>query len=170
MMISQDFIVNSWPLSVSYTPLTMRWRRWPMAERAPVLLNTTSPGNQINPCVTELSDGRILVTFVSSFDGTSNDGGIRPRVVKPDGNLQEEDFQVNTTTVGYQASVDVTALSGGRAVAVWFASGPIVPDDTGGNSNVGPGETQAQVIGAGGQPEGSDFVVNATDRTSAASR
>ncbi|MBC7737707.1 MAG: hypothetical protein H7245_10930 [Candidatus Saccharibacteria bacterium] len=129
----------------------------------PVLLNTTSPGDQINSGVTELSDGRILVTFVSSFDGASNGGSIRARVIKPDGSLQEEEFKVNTTTVGYQAAVDVTALSGGRAVAVWFALGPIVPDDTGGNPNVSPGEIRAQVIGADGQPEGLDFVVNATD-------
>ena len=128
----------------------------------PMLLNSTSLGNQITPSVTELSDGRILVTFVRSFDGTTNDGGIRARVIQPDGSVLAEDFQVNTTTVGYQASVDVTALSGGRAVAVWFNSGPIVPDEAGGNPNVGPGEIRAQVIGADGRSEGSDFVVNAT--------
>jgi hypothetical protein len=127
-----------------------------------VLLNSTGLGVQYDPEAVELSDGRILITYASAWDGVGESGSIRGRILNADGTPQAEDFVLNTTTEGYQIGVDVTALSEGRALAVWFTSGPIVPDEHGGNPNVGPGEVRAQVIGADGVPVGDDFAVNST--------
>jgi Ca2+-binding RTX toxin-like protein len=113
-----------------------------------MVLNSTSVGSQYNPDVTELSDGRILVTFANYGDDS-----VLARVINQDGSLQGQDVQLNTTTDGDQEAGDVAALADGRAVAVWYEQGSD-SDQTG-------SYIRAQVIGADGQPEGDDFVVSA---------
>ena len=120
-----------------------------------MVLNSTTAGFQFNPDVTELSDGRILVTFDSESDGNPDGDSVRALVISADGSLQGPDVQLNTTTDGLQVSGDVAALADGRAVAVWYEEGS--------DSDQKGSYIRAQVIGADGQPEGDDFVVNATD-------
>lgn len=130
---------------------------------ADFLINSTTANAQYSPDAVALSDGRVLVTYASvdSADGTPD--GLRARVINADGTFQGDDFVVNTIAGGYQNAADVTALADGRALVVWFSSGPIEQDPEGGNPLVGPGEVRARIIGADGVPVGSDLQVNSTD-------
>jgi Ca2+-binding RTX toxin-like protein len=131
------------------------------------LINTTAVGGQYEPQATELSDGRILVTYGSTDDADGTPGNIRARIIGTDGVFAGDDFVVNSTPGGYQSYVDVTTLADGNALVVWFSSGVFTPDPEGGNPSFAPGEVRARIIGADGQPLGSDFQVNSTDLSSA---
>jgi Ca2+-binding RTX toxin-like protein len=126
------------------------------------LVNTTALGGQYDPQATELSDGRILVTFSSTDDADGTPGNIRARIIGTDGAFSGDDFVLNSTAGGYQNYADVTALADGRAIVTWFSSGIFTPDPSGGNPSYGQGEVRARIIGTDGQPLGSDFQVNST--------
>ncbi|MGV3549306.1 cadherin domain-containing protein [Rhizobium sp.] len=89
------------------------------------VVNTTTTGSQERPEVTVLSDGRILVAWSSTGDGsTDNDGSIRAVFLNADGSLPAgtTDFQVNTVvTAGIQAKPSVTALSDGYIIS-WLST------------------------------------------------
>lgn len=125
------------------------------------LVNSTGVSGQLSPRAEVLADGRIFVTYASGDGGGDVwPGTIRGRVLDDAGPVGD-DFVLNTTTDGYQASPDVAALAGGGAVVVWFTSGPEIPQG-GGNPGFGPAEIRGRVIGADGQPVGADFAVNDT--------
>lgn len=127
------------------------------------VVNSTALGGQYEPQATELSDGRILVTFSSTDDADGTPGNIRVRIIGSDGAFAGNDFVLNSTPGGYQNYVDVTALSNGTALVTWFSSGVFTPDPSGGNPTVAPGEVRARIIGSDGLPLGPDFQVNSTD-------
>jgi Ca2+-binding RTX toxin-like protein len=125
------------------------------------LVNSTGAGAQFSPDVTVLSDGRILVTYVSS---TYEDGAtsLLGRFIGADGTMAVDEVNFGTTLGGWIYAPEVTALGDGEALAVWFASGPRIEDPEGGNPTFGPGAARARIIGSDGQPRGDDFVVNST--------
>jgi Ca2+-binding RTX toxin-like protein len=111
--------------------------------------------------VTVLSDGRILVTYVS----IANENGatsLLGRFMGADGTMAVGEVNFGTASGGWIYAPEVTALGDGEALAVWFASGPRIEDPEGGNPTFGPGAVRARVIGSDGQPRGDDFVVNST--------
>ena len=127
------------------------------------VVNSTALGGQYEPQATELSDGRILVTYSSTDDADGTPGNIRARIIGTNGAFSGNDFVLNSTPGGYQSYVDVTALSNGTALVTWFSSGVFTPDPSGGNPTFAPGEVRARIIGADGLPLGPDFQVNSTD-------
>lgn len=127
------------------------------------VVNSTGASAQYGADATTLSDGRVLVTYLSVESADDMPGGLRARVINADGTFQGNDFVVNTTAGGYRNAAEVTALDDGRALVVWFSSGPIEQDPEGGNPLIGPGEVRARIIGADGVPVGTDFQVNSTD-------
>jgi len=125
------------------------------------LVNGTGSGAQFSPDVTVLSDGRILVTYVSS----ANENGetrLLGRFIGADGTMAAGEVIFGTTSGGWIYAPEVTALGNGDALAVWFASGPRIEDPEGGNPTFGLGAVRARIIGSDGQPRGDDFVVNST--------
>jgi Ca2+-binding RTX toxin-like protein len=77
------------------------------------LINTVTSGNQRDPQVTVLSDGRFVVIWE---DATQDQ--IRARVFSPEGVALGNDFQVGTTLTNGSPSPSIAALSnGGFAVA-----------------------------------------------------
>jgi Ca2+-binding RTX toxin-like protein len=125
------------------------------------LVNSTGAGAQFSPDVTVLSDGRILVTYVS----ITNENGatsLLGRFMGADGTMAVGEVNFGTASGGWIYAPEVTALGDGEALAVWFASGPRNEDPEGGNPTFGPGAVRARVIGSDGQPRGDDFVVNST--------
>ncbi len=127
------------------------------------VVNSSALGGQYEPQATELSDGRILVTYSSTDDADGTPGNIRARIIGTNGAFSGNDFVLNSTPGGYQSYVDVTALSNGTALVTWFSSGVFTPDPSGGNPTFAPGEVRARIIGADGLPLGPDFQVNSTD-------
>ena len=127
------------------------------------VVNSTALGGQYEPQSTELSDGRILVTYSSTDDADGTPGNVRARIIGTDGAFSGNDFVLNSTPGGYQSYVDVTALSNGTALVTWFSSGVFTPDPSGGNPSFALGEVRARIIGADGLPLGPDFQVNSTD-------
>ena len=127
------------------------------------LVNSTSVGGQYAPQASELSDGRILIVYSSTDDADGTPGNIRARIIGTDGDFNGDDFILNSTPGGYQSYVDVTPMSDGGALVVWFSSGVFTPDPEGGNPSFGPGEVRGRIIGADGQTMGPDFQVNSTN-------
>ena len=134
------------------------------------VINSTSLGGQYQPKSTELSDGRILVTYSSSDNADGTQGNIRARIIGTDGTFSGNDFVLNSTPGGYQTYADVTALTYASALVTWFSSGVFTPDPSGGNPHFAPGELRARILGADSLPLGPDFQVNSTDLSASYSK
>ena len=117
-------------------------------------LNSTATGNQFSPEVTELSDGRMLATFISYFDEAPSDSATRARVIGADGQPEGADFVVNATDLGFShACPAVKTLAEGNAPVVWHSS------------DVGDGDwgcLRGRLLNSDGQPVSLDVVINAT--------
>jgi serralysin len=85
-------------------------------------INTTTTFSQLNPSVTELSDGGFVVTWQSS--GQDGPGwGVYGQRYNDDGTTNGNEFQINTTTASDQLNPSVTELSDGGFVVTWQSSG-----------------------------------------------
>jgi Ca2+-binding RTX toxin-like protein len=114
------------------------------------ILNTTTAGSEGDPSVTALADGRFVVTWNASDNGSD----IRGRVYNANGSADTtinggNDFLVNTTTANSQFTPSVTALADGRFVVTWTSL------DNGTDYDV-----RGRVYNANGSPAGNDFLVN----------
>ena len=119
---------------------------------ADFIVNSTTTSTQQLPSVTALPDGRFVVTWTSFDAGDGSGSCIRARVFNADGSPEGSDFIVNSTSVGGQADVSVTALADGFVV-------------TWGSEDAGDGSGEcirARVFDADGNPTGDDFIVNTT--------
>jgi hypothetical protein len=112
------------------------------------IVDTTTTSDQTAASVTTLSDGRVVVTWNSSDNGTDYD--IRARIFNADGSPAGDDFLVNTTVAGNQEFPAVTALANGRFVVIWTIY-------DGGNS-----ETHARLYNADGSADGTEFALDST--------
>ncbi len=121
-----------------------------------LLVNTTTTSGQGMPAITELSDGRIVITYTdSSGAGGDTDLALRAQVFNANGTKSGTDFMVNTTTSGWQWFPEITALNDGRFVVV-FADGSFSGADSSGDA------VRAQVFNADGTKSGTEFLVNTT--------
>jgi Ca2+-binding RTX toxin-like protein len=90
--------------------------------KAENLVNTFKTGNQLQPSVTDLSDGGWVVTWVSvGEDGSS--GGIYMRKYTELGSSLGVFEPVNFTKMGDQTHVAVAGLSKGGWVVTWASAG-----------------------------------------------
>ncbi|MCP5075867.1 MAG: calcium-binding protein, partial [Rhodobacteraceae bacterium] len=121
------------------------------------LVNTTTAGNQREPMVTTLSDGRFVVTFTdeSATGGDTSGWAVRAQVFNSDGSLSGTEFLVNTTTPGTQQNSVITALADGRFVVSWMDYSA-----TGGDTSASA--IRAQVFNIDGSKSGTEFLVNTT--------
>jgi hypothetical protein len=85
-------------------------------------VNSTTANNQTYPSVTKLSDGSLVVTWMSrNQDGSGY--GIYGQRLAPDGALVGEEFRVNTTATHDQLWSSVTSLENGGFVVTWASDG-----------------------------------------------
>ena len=121
-----------------------------------LLVNTTTIGQQFDPEITALTNGRFVVTWT---DGSGVDGhldkAIRAQVFNADGSVRGAEFAVNTTSDFDQIHPTVTALAGGRFVIAWKDS-----SQTGDDTSLSA--VRAQVFNANGTKSGAEFVVCTT--------
>ena len=93
------------------------------------LVNDEMDENQRNPVVTELSDGNILITWMSQESGSAR-YDIKARILDDAGEPVGEEFFVSQSTASSQAAPDVVVLEDGGFAIAW--EGSIL----GGGSNV----------------------------------
>ena len=92
--------------------------------------NTTTAGNQTDPVITTLADGRIFVAWTDA-SGTEGAGGsgtaIRGQLLKQSGTSLVADgseILINTFTANDQLNPSVTTLLDGRIVVSWESKSP----------------------------------------------
>ncbi len=113
------------------------------------VVSSTILQSQVDPNITALADGRLVVTWYSYDNGANYD--IRARIYNADGSASGNDFVVNSTAVQHQYDPNITALADGRFVMTWDST------DNGANSDI-----RARIYNADGSAAGNDFVVNST--------
>ena len=91
---------------------------------ADFIVNTTPTDQQFDPDISALSDGRIVIVWVSQDTGDGAGGCIRARLFNVDGSPAGSDFIVNTTVAGSPNTPTVTALADGRFVVAWESNDP----------------------------------------------
>jgi Ca2+-binding RTX toxin-like protein len=127
------------------------------ADGAPIgddfIVNSTTQGDQKDPFVAGLSDGRFVTVWESSDNGDNSGDCIRGRVFNADGSPAAADFIVNQTITGDQADPAVTALANGRFVVTWSSA----------DGGDGTGDCiRGRTFSADGLAEGNDFLLNLT--------
>lgn len=121
------------------------------------LVNTTTWDYQSAPDIIALSDGR----FVAAWQDTSATGvdtsgtSIRAQIFNADSSKSGIEFQVNATTRYEQYDVQLTALAGGRFVAVWS-------DMSQSSDDPSSHAVRAQIFDSDGSKVGIEFLVNTT--------
>jgi hypothetical protein len=84
------------------------------------VVNTTVSQSQSAPSITELTDGRILVTWQADEDtSSSTNNDIRATFLNADGTPSGSDFVINAATTGSQTTPQVAALADGGYVILW---------------------------------------------------
>ena len=119
---------------------------------AEIEVNIQITGNQYEPTVTALANGRFVIGWTDA--GEMNvDTSVKAQVFAGNGSKVGAEFLVNTTTFAQQSTPDFTTLADGRFVAVWTDSSTI-PGEPPGVS------IKAQVFSAAGAKSGAEFMVN----------
>jgi Ca2+-binding RTX toxin-like protein len=116
------------------------------------LINSTTGGEQDHSTQTVLSDGRVLVTWMSSEAGDdgSTSVDIRGRILGLDGTPTGSDFLIDPTAPGDQRYPTVTALPDGRAFVAWQSPTPGNDGD----------DIRGRIINTDGSASAPDFIVN----------
>ncbi len=121
------------------------------SDQTDFVVNSTASGEQVNPTLTALSNGNLVVAWqdqLSDGSGTS----LRARIFDPNVIFVDSDFLVNSTTQGGQEAPTLTALADGGFIVTWTDQS--LADDTSGYG------IRARRFDADGQPIGLDFQVN----------
>jgi uncharacterized protein YheU (UPF0270 family) len=111
-------------------------------------INTTTAGTQHEPAIRSLPDGRLVVVWSDTSNGT--DVEVRARVVTADGLEAVPEFVVTSTTADHQYEPELTVLADGSFVVVW--------SDTGNGTDV---DVRARVFHDDGSEAVGEFVVSA---------
>ncbi|NJL09007.1 MAG: hypothetical protein HC900_12785, partial [Methylacidiphilales bacterium] len=119
------------------------------------LVNTVTAGNQTNPSITALADGRFVVTWEDSSGtlGDSDYTSIKAQFFDASGSKVGSEFLVNTQTVGTQAVPSITALINGGFVVTWVDHSYTLGDSS-------SWSIAAQMFDSAGTKVGSEFLVN----------
>lgn len=121
------------------------------------LVNATTAGNQYDPIITNLTDGRFLVAWedYSQSAGDTSGYALRAQLFNANGSADGGEFLVNTSTASHQIDPAVSALPGGRFVATWTDFSQARGDTSG-------YAVHAQVFNSDGSKAGGEFRVNTT--------
>jgi RTX calcium-binding nonapeptide repeat (4 copies) len=89
------------------------------------LVSTEDFGDQINPEVVTLADGRFVAVWQSRTGriGDNSDANIRGQVFNIDGTKSGSEFFVNNKTAGAQSNPSIVVLADGRLVVGWTDDG-----------------------------------------------
>lgn len=121
------------------------------------LVNTTTSGNQNQPGITSLSNGRFVATWTD--ESTSPDDpsqlAVRGQLFNANGTMIGSEFLVNTTTDGAQLEPAVAALDSGRFVVTWTDRNLVADGDFFSFSVI-----RAQIFNADGTKSGAELLVN----------
>jgi len=112
-------------------------------------MNTYTANRQHNPSVASFSDGRFVVTWMSS-DQDNLSYGIYGQLFNNDGSKSGAEFQVNTYTANAQMSPSVASFSDSRFVVTWAS---YIQD--GSNNGI-----YGQLFNSDGSKSGTEFQVN----------
>ncbi len=114
-------------------------------------VNTATAGTQSDVNISRLSGGGFVVTWRS--DGQDGDGGgVFGQRYDATGTTVGSEFQINSTTAGYQGAATVAGLADGGFVVIWQTDGQ--DGDSGG--------VYGQRFDADGNSVGDEFRVNET--------
>ena len=118
------------------------------------LVSKTNGNNQLNPEITNLSNGNFVITWEDYSSGNSN-ANIRARIYNSSGTaLNNSDFLVSSTNGNNQLNPEITNLNNGNFVITW-------EDYSSGTSNA---NIRARVYNSSGTAiNNSDFLVSTTN-------
>jgi Ca2+-binding RTX toxin-like protein len=116
------------------------------------LVPTTSSGDQYDPSIVGLADGRFLVvwTDLSKTGGDTSASAVRGQIFNADGSKSGGELLINHATAGDQNEAAVVALPDGRFFTTWQTAGS--PADT----------SEKGIAGAISDAIGGEFLVNTT--------
>jgi Ca2+-binding RTX toxin-like protein len=120
---------------------------------ADFIVNSTATSNQTDPQIVALSDGRLFCSWVSADPGDGSGTCVRGRFFSSSGTAIANDFIVNSTGTGAQSTVALTAMTGGRVLALWQSSDP---GDGSGTC------LRGRIFNSAGSGTSADFIVPST--------
>ena len=112
-----------------------------------LLVNTMTVGDQVQPTIADLPDGRFVVGWTSSE--------VKAQIFESDGTEYRHEFQVNSLTFDNQWRPAITALADGGFAAAWQDQSQRDGDNSGFS-------VRARVFHANGAPLDQQFLVNTT--------
>jgi hypothetical protein len=122
-----------------------------------VLVNTYASGSQMNPVVTTLANGNVLVAWGSYNQFSANSmQDVYAQLLSPGGSKVGGEFLVNAFTAFNQRTPAVAALSGGGFVVVWVSEQERV-SDAAGSASV---DVYGRLFNASGAAVSGEFLVN----------
>jgi Ca2+-binding RTX toxin-like protein len=118
------------------------------------LVNTITTGPQYGPAITELTNGRFVVTWTdqSLTGGDTSSFSVRGQVFNADGSKYGSEFPVNTTTDDMQFAPVISGLPDGRFVVTWS-------DLSGTNGDASNSALRGQLFNANGSKNGNEFLI-----------
>ncbi|SFC98846.1 hypothetical protein [Pseudoalteromonas denitrificans] len=84
------------------------------------LVNSDTADEQWSPSVTSLSNGGFIITW-SKYRRSTDESDVFAQRYKSDGTADGNEFQVNTSTEGYQGSASVISLNNGDLIITWYS-------------------------------------------------
>ena len=115
--------------------------------------STSNAYDQFSPTIAALADGRFVMSWQSSDNGSNYD--IRARLFYADGTAAAPDFVASTSNASSQSLPSIAALADGRFVMSWYSF------DNGSNNDI-----RARIFNADGTAAGPDFVAGTTNANS----
>ncbi len=83
-------------------------------------VNATATGEQHEPSIVQLADGRIMVAWQTN-DGTTGPD-IKARIINADGTASGDEFLASSTTASSQLSPALVVLANGKVAVTWYSN------------------------------------------------
>lgn len=127
---------------------------------AELLVNSTTAGNQYEPRVAALADGRFVVAWSdeSQSGGDTSSAAIRAQVFNADGTASGGELLVNATTRNRQYAPAITVLADGRFVVAWTDDSNALGDTLGAAVGARIFDPRTSAIDLVGSLENDNFV------------
>jgi len=116
---------------------------------APIVVNTTTAGEQSDSSVARLSNGGFVITW---RDGASGVDGVKAQLFNSAGAKSGGEFAVSAGEASRNLSPEVTSLSDGKFIVVWTALG-----NDSDSSDYG---AFARIFNANGSAFGNEFLIS----------
>lgn len=127
-----------------------------------LLVNASTNSGQLNPSLSKLASGNVVVTYASVNQFAANSmQDVYGQILSPAGQKVGGEFLVNQFSSFNQRTPSVAGLSDGRFVVTWVSE---FVNDKQGDARV---DIYARLFGANGAPLGSEFLVNTSTNTCA---